>query len=38
VPSATLLYGLYGGVLITLLKLTEYRFLVVEHSSNSTVA
>jgi DNA-binding CsgD family transcriptional regulator len=26
------LYGLCGGVLITLLKLTEYRFLVVEHS------
>lgn len=28
----TLLYGLCGGVLITLLKLTEYRFLVVAHS------
>ncbi|HMF89802.1 MAG TPA: LuxR C-terminal-related transcriptional regulator [Candidatus Angelobacter sp.] len=27
-----LIYGLCGGVLITLLKLTEYRFLVVEHS------
>jgi DNA-binding CsgD family transcriptional regulator len=27
-----LLYGLCGGVLITLLKLTEFRFLVVEHS------
>jgi DNA-binding CsgD family transcriptional regulator len=27
-----LLYGLFGGVLITLLKFTEYRFLVVEHS------
>jgi DNA-binding CsgD family transcriptional regulator len=27
-----LLYGLCGGVLVTLLKLTEYRFLVVEHS------
>src|SRR5262249_13079871 len=27
-----LLYGLCGGALITLLKLTEYRFLVVEHS------
>ncbi|HEV3039993.1 MAG TPA: LuxR C-terminal-related transcriptional regulator [Candidatus Angelobacter sp.] len=27
-----LLYGLCGGVLITVLKLTEYRFLVVEHS------
>ena len=27
-----LLYGLSGGVLIAVLKLTEYRFLVVEHS------
>jgi two-component system, NarL family, response regulator LiaR len=27
-----LLYGLCGGLLITALKLTEYRFLVVEHS------
>jgi DNA-binding CsgD family transcriptional regulator len=27
-----LLYGLAGGLLITILKLTEYRFLVVEHS------
>lgn len=27
-----LLYGLCGGVLIAFLKLTEYRFLVVEHS------
>ena len=27
-----LLFGLCGGLLITLLKLTEYRFLVVEHS------
>jgi two-component system, NarL family, response regulator LiaR len=27
-----LLYGLAGGVLITLLKFTEYRFLIVEHS------
>ncbi len=27
-----LLYGLCGGVLILILKLTEYRFLVVEHS------
>jgi DNA-binding NarL/FixJ family response regulator len=26
------LYGLAGGVLITVLKLTEYRFLVLEHS------
>ena len=30
--QSTLLYGLCGGVLITLLKFTEYRFLVVEHS------
>lgn len=27
-----LIFGLCGGVLITVLKLTEYRFLVVEHS------
>jgi NarL family two-component system response regulator LiaR len=27
-----LVYGLCGGALITVLKLTEYRFLVVEHS------
>jgi DNA-binding CsgD family transcriptional regulator len=27
-----LIYGLIGGVLITVLKWTEYRFLVVEHS------
>ena len=27
-----LLYGLCGGVLITVLRLTEYRFLVIEHS------
>ena len=27
-----LLYGLCGGVLITVLKVTEYRFLVIEHS------
>lgn len=27
-----LLYGLVGGILITVLKWTEYRFLVVEHS------
>ena len=27
-----LLYGLIGGLLITILKLTEYRFLVLEHS------
>jgi len=26
------IFGLCGGVLITVLKLTEYRFLVVEHS------
>lgn len=29
---SVMLYGLAGGLLITLLKLTEYRFLVVEHS------
>jgi DNA-binding NarL/FixJ family response regulator len=27
-----LIYGLVGGVLITLLKWTEYRFLVIDHS------
>ena len=27
-----LIYGLMGGVLIVLLKLVEYRFLVIEHS------
>ncbi len=27
-----LLFGICGGVLITVLKVTEYRFLVVEHS------
>jgi DNA-binding NarL/FixJ family response regulator len=27
-----ILYGLAGGALITILRLTEYRFLVVEHS------
>ena len=27
-----LLYGVCGGVLIAVLKLTEYHFLVVEHS------
>jgi DNA-binding CsgD family transcriptional regulator len=27
-----LIYGLLGGLLITLLKWTEYRFLVIEHS------
>jgi DNA-binding CsgD family transcriptional regulator len=26
------IYGLLGGILITALKLTEYRFLVIEHS------
>ena len=26
------IYGACGGVLITVLKLTEYRFLVIEHS------
>jgi DNA-binding CsgD family transcriptional regulator len=32
VKKAVLLYGLAGGLLIVALKLTEYRFLVVEHS------
>ena len=27
-----LLYGLLGGVLVVVLRLTEYRFLVIEHS------
>ena len=27
-----LLFGVCGGLLITVLKVTEYRFLVVEHS------
>src|ERR1700675_2846912 len=27
-----LLYGVCGGLLVAVLKLTEYRFLVVEHS------
>ena len=27
-----LIFGLVGGVLVTLLKLIEYRFLVIEHS------
>jgi DNA-binding CsgD family transcriptional regulator len=27
-----LIYGLIGGILITLLKWTEYRFLVIDHS------
>ena len=30
--KSILLYGLLGGVLIAVLKLVEYRFLVVEHS------
>ena len=30
--KTVLLYGLVGGVLIALLKLVEYRFLVLEHS------
>jgi DNA-binding NarL/FixJ family response regulator len=33
-----LIYGLSGGILIVLLKLTEYRFLVVEHSIEIYVA
>lgn len=30
--KSVLLYGMLGGILIALLKLVEYRFLVVEHS------
>jgi NarL family two-component system response regulator LiaR len=33
-----LLYGVCGGLLIAVLKLTEYRFLVVEHSVEIYVA
>jgi NarL family two-component system response regulator LiaR len=33
-----LLYGVCGGLLIAVLKLTEYRFLVVEHSLEIYVA
>jgi hypothetical protein len=33
-----LLYGVCGGLLIAILKLTEYRFLVVEHSVEIYVA
>jgi DNA-binding NarL/FixJ family response regulator len=33
-----LLYGVCGGVLVAVLKLTEYRFLVVEHSVEIYVA
>lgn len=32
VKKAALLYGLAGGVLIAVLRMVEYRFLVVEHS------
>jgi len=32
VKSAVLIYGVAGGLLIAVLKFTEYRFLVVEHS------
>jgi hypothetical protein len=32
VKKTVLLYGLLGGVLIALLKLVEYRYLVLEHS------
>ena len=32
VKKTVLAYGLLGGVLIAILKLVEYRFLVVEHS------
>ena len=30
--KTVLIYGLLGGVLIAILKVTEYRFLVIEHS------
>jgi two-component system, NarL family, response regulator LiaR len=33
VKRTVLLYGLLGGVLIALLKLIEYRYVVVEHST-----
>jgi two-component system, NarL family, response regulator LiaR len=33
-----LLYGAFGGLLIALLRLTEYRFLVIEHSVEIYVA
>jgi NarL family two-component system response regulator LiaR len=32
VKKTILLYGLLGGLLIALLKLVEYRFLIIEHS------
>jgi DNA-binding CsgD family transcriptional regulator len=32
VKRTVLLYGLLGGVLVALLKLVEYRYLVIEHS------
>jgi len=32
VKKTVLIYGLLGGVLVALLKLVEYRFLVLEHS------
>jgi hypothetical protein len=32
VKKTVLLYGLLGGVLIALLKVVEYRYLVIEHS------
>jgi len=32
VKKTVLLYGLLGGALVTLLKLVEYRYLVIEHS------
>jgi DNA-binding CsgD family transcriptional regulator len=32
VKKTVLLYGLLGGVLIAVLKMVEYRFLVIEHS------
>lgn len=30
--KTVLIYGLFGGVLIAILKIVEYRFLVIEHS------
>jgi hypothetical protein len=35
VKRAVLLYGLGGGILILVLRLTEYRSLIVEHSVES---
>jgi len=32
VKKTVLLYGLLGGVLVAILKMVEYRFLIIEHS------